>query len=343
MASQTYMKKHVTLFLSSVAILGMVMPYAALAQVDVPGIAPTVVTPAPKTPPPIRVCPLERNLTPGVRGDEVKALQAILSQDTSIYPQGIASGFYGNLTQEAVKRLQQRSGIPVTGIVDNDTRDLLFPCMTLRIVSPNGGESWRVGETQKIAWEVDAPYYIMQPQTTTEGRLKSVSPTAAEQTPPTGAIRPLFQHLSIDLVKLDGPQLLVYPSPVFYHIGSAPLYGERAFAWTIPQTIPESKAYKVRISLWKNVPQPFECKDPSQPCPLVPPSNVYPMPWRESLWDESDDIFAILGGVSVSPLPSPTPGPDLGKLRALKAQLEQAMESIQKAIVILNELLGGRM
>jgi len=64
---------------------------------------------------------LIRNLRQGMTGDDVKALQAILAADTSIYPQGIISGFYGNLTTQAVMKFQKKHGIDALGIVGPKT------------------------------------------------------------------------------------------------------------------------------------------------------------------------------------------------------------------------------
>ena len=64
-------------------------------------------------------------LTFGMRGDSVKELQQLLAKVPSIYPEGIISGYFGSLTQAAVKRLQARYDLPQTGIADTQTRQLL--------------------------------------------------------------------------------------------------------------------------------------------------------------------------------------------------------------------------
>jgi len=143
------------------------------------------------------------------------------------------------------------------------------------------------------------------------------------------------------LVRTDSPAILRQGSNVsgaVYHIGGASLYGDRSFKWTIPQSIPESGAYKVRISLWKYVPDPIACNKLDQPCPLAP--QAYPPQWRGYLWDESDSEFAILGGKpDVSPTPYPLPTPDYSKLKELHQAISQAIDSLQKALRILEQLL----
>jgi len=59
----------------------------------------------------------------GSSGEEVKLLQAVLSTDKSIYPSGIISGYYGDLTKQAVINFQQKYNLPQTGELDQQTID----------------------------------------------------------------------------------------------------------------------------------------------------------------------------------------------------------------------------
>lgn len=56
-----------------------------------------------------------RSFAIGSRGDDVAALQQVLAQDPSIYPEGLVTGYFGPLTQEAVKRFQEERGIVNSG------------------------------------------------------------------------------------------------------------------------------------------------------------------------------------------------------------------------------------
>ena len=57
-------------------------------------------------------------LTPGSKGNDVTALQNFLkSQGADIYPEGLVTGFYGNLTKAAVAKFQMKHGI-VTSVND---------------------------------------------------------------------------------------------------------------------------------------------------------------------------------------------------------------------------------
>jgi hypothetical protein len=58
----------------------------------------------------------------GMKSDQVKLLQQILSQDTTIYPEGLTTGYYGSLTTKAVKAFQAKYGLTVDGIAGPKTR-----------------------------------------------------------------------------------------------------------------------------------------------------------------------------------------------------------------------------
>jgi hypothetical protein len=53
--------------------------------------------------------------------EEVKTLQEILATDPDIYPEGLVTGYFGPLTQQAVKRFQKMAGIEQAGRVGPKT------------------------------------------------------------------------------------------------------------------------------------------------------------------------------------------------------------------------------
>ena len=61
----------------------------------------------------------------GSRGEAVRQLQELLARDKAIYPQGLATGYYGSLTRVAVIRFQAKHKIKQTGIVGVETRKKL--------------------------------------------------------------------------------------------------------------------------------------------------------------------------------------------------------------------------
>lgn len=58
----------------------------------------------------------------GSRGAEVQILQILLSQDNSVYPEKKITGYFGPLTEGAVRRFQEKYGIEIVGAVGPKTR-----------------------------------------------------------------------------------------------------------------------------------------------------------------------------------------------------------------------------
>jgi peptidoglycan hydrolase-like protein with peptidoglycan-binding domain len=70
----------------------------------------------------------------GSRGNEITELQTRLTQE-GVYS-GPITGYYGNLTSEAVKRYQERHGISNTGYVGPITRERLNKGATVFVPPP---------------------------------------------------------------------------------------------------------------------------------------------------------------------------------------------------------------
>jgi hypothetical protein len=60
---------------------------------------------------------LTRQLELGMRGSDVSDLQVFLAKDSTIYPQGLITGYFGFLTKSAVSNFQSRNGILAVGRV----------------------------------------------------------------------------------------------------------------------------------------------------------------------------------------------------------------------------------
>jgi peptidoglycan hydrolase-like protein with peptidoglycan-binding domain len=79
-----------------------------------------------------------RNLKQGMSGEDVKALQAILASDPSIYS-GDITGFFGKNTAEALKKYQKKNGLDGVGFVGPKTLKKLMEHMNeLGISSEHG-------------------------------------------------------------------------------------------------------------------------------------------------------------------------------------------------------------
>lgn len=57
----------------------------------------------------------EHTLRQGMDTPEVKRLQKLLAGDTSLYPEGMVTGYFGPLTEKAVQRFQAKYGIVSSG------------------------------------------------------------------------------------------------------------------------------------------------------------------------------------------------------------------------------------
>ncbi len=58
---------------------------------------------------------LGRNIDDGFQGDDVRALQKYLAADSTLYPEGLISGYFGPKTRKAVGRFQEKYGIAKVG------------------------------------------------------------------------------------------------------------------------------------------------------------------------------------------------------------------------------------
>lgn len=88
--------------------------------------AATVASPQVQQTPAASVSPVfNANLRVGSRNNDVTRLQTLLGQDASVYPEKIASGYFGPKTLAAVKRFQKKYGIRQTGTVGPLTRSKL--------------------------------------------------------------------------------------------------------------------------------------------------------------------------------------------------------------------------
>ena len=64
-------------------------------------------------------CPnIGRTLKPGSTGDDVMRLQQFLARDPAIYPEGLTTGYYGALTEAAVRRWQAKYNVVSSGTLE---------------------------------------------------------------------------------------------------------------------------------------------------------------------------------------------------------------------------------
>ena len=77
-----------------------------------PSITPKASSVAQPSPVAQAVSPVfNKDLAKGAKNDDVKRVQQLLAQDKEIYPEGLTSGFYGKLTENAVRNFQIKYGV----------------------------------------------------------------------------------------------------------------------------------------------------------------------------------------------------------------------------------------
>ncbi|OGF62894.1 hypothetical protein A2662_04520 [Candidatus Giovannonibacteria bacterium RIFCSPHIGHO2_01_FULL_45_33] len=115
-----------------------------------------------------------KTLQRGMTGDEVKELQEFLKQFPEIYPEGLVTGYFGSLTEAAVKRLQEQNGIETVGVVGPKTRAKLN-----ELVSGGAGNS-----------DVVPPGLLIAPglQNIISTTTQATTTTATATTTPSGTI-----------------------------------------------------------------------------------------------------------------------------------------------------------
>ena len=65
---------------------------------------------------------LRNQLRRGMGGDEVRDLQEFLAEDRDVYPEGLITGFFGPMTENAVRKFQRKHGIESVGEIGPKTR-----------------------------------------------------------------------------------------------------------------------------------------------------------------------------------------------------------------------------
>jgi peptidoglycan hydrolase-like protein with peptidoglycan-binding domain len=66
-----------------------------------------------------------RQMQLGMSGADIGMLQSFLAKDSTLYPQGLVTNYYGFLTKSAVSNFQSRNGLPAVGRVGPATLPVL--------------------------------------------------------------------------------------------------------------------------------------------------------------------------------------------------------------------------
>jgi peptidoglycan hydrolase-like protein with peptidoglycan-binding domain len=253
-------------------------------------------------------------LRKGQQSESVEQLQYILKSDSSVYPEGLTTGYYGTLTERAVKRLQAKYGITETGIVDEDTQTILFPYTgAIEVKSPNGGEVWNKSNLHQIRWVTGSIGWI-QPLPMMEAE------DSSKMMP-----RPFFQRATITLIRDSNKGFQ-------RHIGTVELT-DQGYTWKIPSNIPNGNDYRIRIGVGDNIACAYKYDVTSSNDGLLPPCLSRPHNYFMS--DTSDGTFSITGDNIVI-----KPNPDvIAKLKAQTAEIERELYRLIEEIRDLKRLI----
>lgn len=177
---------------------------------------------------------LTKNLKFGSKDKEVETLQEFLKQDPEVYPEGLVTGYYGALTERAVKKFQEKNGIEAIGVVGPKTLEKInkvieekkvvstsipipvqkpVPAISsfITVLSPNGGEVWTKGSAHILQWKSSSD------------------------------INSVYIKLRKGNDTYPGTEGIV--SPGVSNAGTNP----GSHLWTIPTTLPDGNDYAIRI------------------------------------------------------------------------------------------------
>ena len=246
----------------------------------------------------------------GSRSEEVKNLQEILKDDSTIYPEGLITGYFGLMTEKAIRKIQAKCGLPKTGVIDQDTIKCIFPQnYQVKVSSPNGGEKWNKDQIQTIKWEViQSSQEILKDE-------KKITP-------------PVWSKASIDLFKKELCRAeicpAVEPRSVFVkHLATVNLFNG-SYSWKIDSDIANGSDYVIRITVGEGIVPMYLYEKGKE---IIRP-DIWPSP--KVNWDESDNPFTISG--------SQTPPKE--DLKELLNVLEEMSRLLIRAIQILQGIIS---
>ncbi|MBI2087031.1 MAG: peptidoglycan-binding protein [Candidatus Zambryskibacteria bacterium] len=125
---------------------------------------------------------LTRSLSQGLSGDDVKQLQTFLSQKYPEFYSAPITGYFGPLTEQAVRKLQEKEGIEAIGIVGPRTTAKLN-----ELITQGAGKSGTIPPGLLTGGGVTAPVVAPAQQTTTSAQSTTASSATSVTTTSTTA------------------------------------------------------------------------------------------------------------------------------------------------------------
>lgn len=127
---------------------------------------------------------LYRQLQLGMSGADVSDLQRFLATDTSVYPSGLVTGYFGPLTQAAVIKFQTKNGIDTAGRVGPITLAAINAQMGLSTVGDSNAPSiygltvGTSGSSASLNWSTNEGAVAVVYYSTSPISMKESSPTS---------------------------------------------------------------------------------------------------------------------------------------------------------------------
>lgn len=202
-----------------------------------------------------------------------------------------------------------------------------YPYISVRVLSPNGGETWDRDQLQTIKWEVIKEYPVYAQN---QEKVCKENEKCGPYWPKNVTID-LYRRLAVitcETTQNDQTKTNCVHSPenteFVKHIAVADIES-RYYSWKITPDIPDGKDYLIRITPQFVVSNKVKTEEPG--------SVIYPYPnWG---WDESDGPFTITTAVH----PRPDLKPIIKALEEISLNLERAIKELIKAIEALKELV----
>ncbi len=145
----------------------------------------------------------------GDRGSEVTELQTYLAKDVSIYPEGLVTGYFGQLTKAAVERFQTAQGIVSAGTPATTGYGRVGPVTMARINSLLGSG----GVGAPVSW--DSSPILSTPSVQVSSNSATVTWTTNE--PTQGQV--YYNNVPLVFYEATGPRQQPFVSGAFSNDG----------------------------------------------------------------------------------------------------------------------------
>lgn len=118
-----------------------------------------------------------KQLKTGMSGDDVKLLQEILATDSDVYPEKLITGYFGPITERAVKKLQQKMCLEQVGTIGPKTMAKIN-----ELLREGAGSSGKVPPGLLIAPGIQKKLCVISTPDTTAPIISGVSATSTTAT-----------------------------------------------------------------------------------------------------------------------------------------------------------------